>query len=86
MKKTYKYCTVVPKFRENDFYYYLDYSGKVKKGTCVIAPFGDDGIIGKVTEVGYYEEGNVSWTIVEMKSIHRIIEKKSMTNTHMLNI
>jgi len=75
MKKTYKYCTVVPKFRETD-YYYLDYSETVKKGTCVIAPFGYDEIIGKVTKVEYFEEDTVPFPVNKMKSIRRIISNK----------
>lgn len=76
MKKMYKYCTVVPKFRETDFYYYLDCSGDVKKGSYVVAPFGNNEIIGKVTKVENFEEENVPFPIDKMKSISCIISKK----------
>lgn len=76
MKKIYKYCTVVPKFRETDFYYYLDRSGKIKKGSYVIAPFGDDSIIGMVSEVALYDEENVPYPVDKMKNIRRIISKE----------
>lgn len=80
MKRTFKYCTVVPKFRENDFFYYLDYSEKVKKGTCVIAPFGNDEIIGRVSKVEYFDEDNVPFSLNKMKSINRIISKEDYDN------
>ncbi len=76
MKKAYKYCTVVPKFRETDYYYYLDYSEKVKKGSYVIAPFGNDEIIGKVTKVENFEEENVPFPIDKMKAIRCVISKE----------
>ena len=76
MKKMYKYCTVVPKFRETDFYYYLDHSGDVKKGSYVVVPFGDNEIIGKVTKVENFEEERVPFPINKTKSISYIISKK----------
>lgn len=76
MKKAYKYCTVVPKFRETDYYYYLEYSEKVKKGSYVIAPFGNDEIIGKVTKVENFEEENVPFPIDKMKAIRCVISKE----------
>jgi len=76
MKKTYKYCTVVPKFCPRDFYYYLDFSGKVKKDMFVIAPFGDNEIIGRVTEIACYEDESVPFPVEKMKSIRSIISKE----------
>ena len=80
MKKNYKYCTVVPKFEETSFYYYIDCIDTVKLNDYVIAPLDDDKIIGKFTEINYYDEKNVPWPLDEMKSVVCIISKEKYDN------
>lgn len=74
--RTYKYCTVVPKFQKKNFYYYLDFSEEAKVGDYVEVPFEDNVIVGEITEINYYENEDVPWPLEQMKRVLRVITKE----------